>query len=196
MISFQDLDTIFKVLPEEIDNLIFRMAYGKTRSLLHLLVTGAKSRNYYMPVPISWKLWCTDNVFDVKKYLEHPDMPIDVQGVYKTLEMLNWNVLKAKHNNLAKWAFFNTKTSIQRGLTYPTTRNNFIHMIWLILCSVNMTELTCRAHKDDNYKNHCMIPTFHRPLAAYYPIEREFFFFDPNYDSYIRDASARIMPVH
>ena len=119
-------------------------------------------------------------------------MPIDVTGVYRTLEMLNWNVLKAKSNNLAKWAFFNTKTSIVRGLSYRTTRNNFIHMIWLILCSVNMTELTALAGKIDNYKMHCMIPVFQRPLAAYYPIEKDFFFYDPNYDSYIRSASTLI----
>ena len=110
MTTYQDLDPIFTILPVEIENVIFGYAFGKTRMLLHLLVTGAKTRNYYMPVPRSWKKWSTKHVFDIKKYLAYPNMPIEVKGVYKTLEMLNWNVLKAKQNNLAKWAFFNTKT--------------------------------------------------------------------------------------
>ena len=190
MTTFQDLDPIFEIFPVEVENLVFRYAFGKSRMLLHLLVTGAKTRCYYMPVPRSWKKWTTDRTFDVKKYLKYPHMPIDIKGVYKTLEMLNWNVLKAKQNNLAKWAFFNTKTSIVRGLSNCHTRNNFVHMIWLILCSVNMTELNAQSHKNGNYTEHCMIPTFNRPLAAYYPIEKEFFFFDPNYDSYIRAITA------
>ena len=190
MATFQDLDSIFRELPVEIENVIFGYAFGKSRMLLHLLATGARTRSYYMPVPRSWKKWSTDNKFDIKRYLTYPNMPIELKGVFKTLEMLNWNILKAKQNNFAKWAFFNTKTSIVRGLSHSHTRNNFIHMIWLILCSVSMTELTAQSHKLNNYTEHCMIPTFTRPLAAYYPIEKELFFFDPNYDSYIRAVSA------
>ena len=184
MSTFKQLNDIFGQLPEPIDDLIWHFAYGKTRMLLHHLTSAAKSRTYYMPVPRSWKLWTTDGQFDVKKYLAHPTLPIDMRGVYRTLEMLNWNILKSKQNNFGKWAFFNTKTSVQRGLSHNETRNNFVHMVWLILCSMSFTEFNAQARKFDNFKEHCLVPTFQRPLAAYYPVDYDYHF-NINFSEYI-----------
>lgn len=184
MSTFKHLNDIFGQFPEAIDDLIWRYAYGKTRLLMHHLTSAAKSRTYYMPVPKSWKLWTTDGKFAVKKYLNYPNLPIDMRGVFRTLEMLNWNILKAKHNNLGKWAFFNTKTSVQRALSHNETRNNSVHMVWLILCSMNITEFNAQAHKFDNFKEHCMVPTFQRPLAAYYPVDFDYHF-NLNFSEYM-----------
>ena len=172
--SFADL-TVFNQFPQDVEDLIFDLAYGIPQQDLHNLASMARSASYRMPVPKTWRLLVDEmNIFRWDIFLQEPEtILIDVEAVKETLRLINWNAVRTKTNALSHYIKTTTKRSIMSMLDNPITCLNpqtmstAVHMVWHILSCCEPQDFKVEAHRNDKYNRFCFIPYFNRPLSAY-----------------------------
>ena len=172
--SFADLDT-FKCFPDELEDVIFDFAYGMTRKDLHTIVAGARTASFRMPVPRAWRLLINgQNDFNWRRFLHNPQtILIDTEAVKETLDLMNWNAIRAKTSAISHYIRTTTKKSIRVMLDNPITCMNpqtastAIHMVWHILTCCEPQDFRVDSHRNNKYNRYCFVPYFNRPLSAY-----------------------------
>ena len=174
MRSFNSL-RMFNDLPTVVDDIIWDFAYGMSRTLLSVKASEARTNTYNMPVPTAWKnFFRTDFYnrveFDWMMFLADPEASlICTDAVTESLNLLNWNALRAKGNAVSMFVRTSTKTNLKARLQDEYLQNDVVHMVWHLLTCAGRGDFTTHAWRNNNYNRFLAIPYFNRPLSAYYP---------------------------
>jgi hypothetical protein len=167
-ISFRNL--FIENCPDDVEDLIFRFAYGLTRLELYQKCYVARQTSRCMPVPPKWKNLYDTSGFRFDRFLNGNDCMIDLDAVCISLDLLNWNIVKAKRSPISSWASVTTKVAIRRGLkSKPFMHSNLVNMVWTLLCCATVDDFRCVAFRDNLYYPYCVLPNFSHPLSYYFP---------------------------